>query len=168
VPFSQSIDGAGEALRYDPGNAQALVFLGDLHRAQASLQTNSEDRLSEGRMALDAYQKALQANALDDSVQARMGMALDLMQEYPEALSRYQMAVAAQPYNSQFWTWLGNHYSECGMADKAAQAYAQAERYAHGGAGGAESEKQLRAVPGKDGVVPPTPQPQTKEPATTP
>jgi O-antigen ligase len=83
APISESIAGAEEALGYDRGNAQALVFLGDLHRYQAALQKNNEDRLSEGQKALDAYQKALQANSLDDSVQARMGMASDLMRKSP-------------------------------------------------------------------------------------
>ena len=65
------------------GNVLALMLLGDLRRSQAALQKNIEGRTSEGQKALDAYQKALQANALDDSVQARMGMALDVMQKYP-------------------------------------------------------------------------------------
>jgi hypothetical protein len=148
VPLSESIYGAADALDYDPGNAQDLMFLGDLHRYQASLQKNGADRLSEGEMALDAYQKALQANTLDDSVQARMGMTLDLMQKYPEALSHYQAAVTAQPYKAEFWYWLGNHYQQSGMADKAAQAYLQAQQCPHATKGSDESEKQLRTLPG--------------------
>jgi len=34
-----------------------------------------------------------------------------------------------QPFNGQFWYWLGNHYTDSGMADKAAEAYSMAERY---------------------------------------
>jgi tetratricopeptide (TPR) repeat protein len=101
------------------------------------------------------------------------------MQEYPEALSHYKLALAAQPYNAQFWYWLGYHYQESGMADEAKQAYLQAKRYSHRGEGSAEAVKQLGALPGKDGASPPapeeapvtdpsTPQPQTEKPATMP
>jgi len=157
VPLSESIYGVADALDYDPGNAQDLVLLGDLHRYEASLQKNGAARLSEGEAALDAYQKALQANTLDDRVQARMGMTLDLMQKYPEALSHYQAAVTAQPYNGEFWYRLGNHYQESGMADKAAQAYAVAERCPDGAEGAPDWEKQLRALPKTNGVALPLP-----------
>jgi tetratricopeptide (TPR) repeat protein len=154
VPFRDSIEGAQDALRYDPGNEPALALLGDLHRAESSSKKENEDRLSEGLQALGAYQKALQANALDDSVEAKIGMTLDIMQKYPEALSHYQMALSAQPYNAQFWYWLGNHYTDSGEADKAQDAYEQAERYAHGSEGSAPSEKQLRDVPVKEEAQP--------------
>ena len=71
VPISQSIAGAEEAMGYDPGNVQALVFLGDNHRNYAALQKEPSDREKEEKMALEAYQKALQANPLDISVKAR-------------------------------------------------------------------------------------------------
>jgi O-antigen ligase len=164
VPFSESIAGAEKALDYDRGNALDLVFLGDLHRYQASRQKDIDGRLGEGQKALDAYQKALQANTLDDGVQVRMGMTLDLMQKYPEALPRYQRAVTDQPYNGQFWYWLGNHYAESGMADKAEQAYAQAEQYAHNAEENAEAEKQLGTLSGNEGGIPEA-QSQAGEPA---
>jgi len=129
VPVSDSVEGAREALGYDPGNESALVFLGDLHRAEATRRKESEVQLSEGLKALEAYQKALQANALDDSVEAKIGLTLDVMQKYPEALPHYLQALAAQPYNAQFWYWLGNHYTASGMPDKAAEAYSIAKRF---------------------------------------
>ncbi len=157
VPISDSIDGAEQALGYDSGNVQALVFLGDLYRYDASLQKEDERRLSDGLKALEAYQKALQANVLDDSVQAKMGMALDLMQKYPEASTHYQAAVAAQPYNGQFWFWLGNHDAKAGLTDQAEKAYAKSERCPFGGEGSAEAAEQLRALSGKDGEHPAVP-----------
>jgi len=72
VPISDSIEGAGEALRYDPGNVQAMVFLGDSHRSQAALQKDPADREREESMALEAYRKALRANPLDLSVEGRI------------------------------------------------------------------------------------------------
>ncbi len=129
VPISDSVAGAKAALEYDPGNAQALVFLGNLHLLSASLKKTNEDRLGEAQKALDAYEKALQANALDDDVQVRMGMTLDLMRKYAEALSHYLSAVTAQPYNGWFWIWLGNHYQESGRLDLAKQAYLQGEQF---------------------------------------
>ena len=52
-----------------------------------------------------------------------MGMTFDIMRRYSEAFFCYKAAVAAQPYNGQFWYWLGNHYWQRGMLDKAEQAY---------------------------------------------
>jgi O-antigen ligase len=72
APFSDDIASAKEALRYDPGNVQALVFLGDSYRSQAALQKEDTDRQREEKMALDAYQKALRANPLDASVEVRI------------------------------------------------------------------------------------------------
>ena len=155
VSIRNSIQGAEEALAYDPGNALDLVLLGDLHRAEALLKKTDADRSSEAQAALDVYQKALQANSLDDAIQARIGMALDLMQKYPEALKHYQAAVSAQPYNGQFWYWLGNHYQESGMETEAQQAYLVAKQCPHGGEENAELEKRLRALPGANAVAPP-------------
>ena len=42
---------------------------------------------------------------------------------YPEAFFCYAQAVTAQPYNGQFWYWLGNHYGARGMLEKAEEAY---------------------------------------------
>ncbi len=72
APVSDSIAAAEEALRYDPGNVQAMVFLGDSHRNYAALQKDSADREREERMALEAYRKALRANPIDLSVELRI------------------------------------------------------------------------------------------------
>ena len=181
VPVSQSIEEAGRALSYDRGNAQAMVFLGDMHRLQALLQKNSDDRFSEGQQALDAYQLALQANALDDSLQTRMGQALDLMQKYPEALVHFRQALAAQPFNGLYWDWLGDHYAECGMVDEATQAHQMAEQYSYRSKRGAGVEKPMQtspildalpvpmsvAVPAAQPLAPP-PQTETPTPSPTP
>ncbi len=73
VPYRESIVKAEEALGYDSGNVQALEFLGNLHRDQASLKKTTEEQIGEGLKALDAYQKASKANSLDDSLQSRIG-----------------------------------------------------------------------------------------------
>jgi len=85
IPFSDDIAAAQKALRYDPGNVQALVFLGDSHRSYAALQKDSADREREEAMALEAYKRAFQANALDDAVRARMETARDAVQGHSEA-----------------------------------------------------------------------------------
>jgi O-antigen ligase len=72
IPLSDDIEAAEEALRYDPGNAPALVFLGDSHRSYAALQKKTEDREREESLALEAYHKALRANPLDRSVELRI------------------------------------------------------------------------------------------------
>jgi tetratricopeptide (TPR) repeat protein len=175
VPVSESIQGVEDALVYDRGNAQALMFLGDLYRYKASRQSEIEGRLSEGQKALDAYQKALRANTLDDSLQGRMGMAFDVMRRYPEAFFCYKQAVTAQPYNGQFWFRLGNHYWERGMLDKAEEAYLMSEYSPHGGTEGSDAEQQLRRLPEMEDVPRPAPgtnplaqQPEADEPAVVP
>jgi len=174
VPTNESIEGAEAALTYDRDNAQDLVLIGDLYRYQASRQRDIEGRVSNGEKALDAYRQALRANPLDDSIQARMGMTFDIMRRYSEAFFCYQTAVSAQPYNGQFWYWLGNHYWQRGMLAKAEQAYLQSEQSPHGSEGSAEAEQELRALPEMQdipvpapGVNPLEPQPETTEPAAT-
>jgi len=155
VPNSESIQDAEQALTYDRGNAQDLIFLGDLYRYQASRQKDIEGRVSEGQKAMDYYQQAIKANALDDSIHARMGMTFDIMRRYSEAFFCYKAAVTAQPYNGQFWYWLGNHYWQRGMLDKAEEAYLCAEKCPHGKEGSQEAVQELRALPSMQDV--PTP-----------
>jgi O-antigen ligase len=175
VPISESIKGAGNALYFDPANEQDLVLLGDLYRGEALLQKTSQDRLDEAQMALDAYQRALQANLLDDSVQARTGLALDLMQKYPEALPHFQAAVEAQPYNGQFWFWLAKHYQENGQPKEAAQAYAKAGQCPPGNEKNFDSQKPPSGLPKANPVNPANPDfnsmtvpPPSNVPATIP
>jgi cytochrome c-type biogenesis protein CcmH/NrfG len=76
ILLSDDIAAAEKALRYDPGNVQAMVFLGDSYRSQAALQKEPADRVREESMALEAYRKALEANPLDTSVEARIARML--------------------------------------------------------------------------------------------
>lgn len=157
VPISQSVRDTESSLALDPANAQALLFLGDLHRYQASRRDAIEDRISEGQLAMAAYQRAFKANPLDDTIRARMGMTFDIMRRYPEAYFCYRDAVTQQPYNGQFWYWLGNHYWQRGMLDKAEQAYVRAQHCPFGKEGTAEAIQELRALPGRQDLpVPPS------------
>jgi len=81
VAVSNSIQDADQALRYDPGNVQDLVLLGDLHQFRASLDKDSEARQGERQKAVESYQRALQANGPDDVVQARLSAMRALMQQ---------------------------------------------------------------------------------------
>ena len=175
VPTSESITGAEQALTYDRGNAQDLMFLGDLYRYQASRQQALDDRIRLGQKALDAYRLALRANPLDQTIEARMGMTFDVMKRYSEAFFCYKTAVTTEPYNGQYWYWLGNHYWERGLLEKAEQAYLRAQSCPHGTEGSAEAEAELRASPEMKDVPPPAvgtdpleTKPQAEEPATTP
>ena len=113
VPVRESISEVEDALWYDGGNGPAWIFLGDLERFQAAQQKKSEDRLAGAHEALNAYEKALQANTLDDAIHAKLGATLDFMQKPAAALSEFLETVQAQPYNFQFWYWLGQ--SLCGL-----------------------------------------------------
>lgn len=157
APTEDSIEQAQRALRFDPGNSQALVLLGDLYRYRASRQHDIEGRVREGQLALNAYQRAFKTNTLDDTVQARMGMTYDVMRRYPEAFFCYSAAVKAQPYNGQFWNVLGNHYWQRGLLAKAEQAYLIAAHCPHGFEGSAEAAQELRNVLARRGVAPPVP-----------
>ena len=81
VAVSNSIQEADEALRYDPGNVEALVLLGDLHQFRASLDKEVDLHQGERQKAVEAYQHALLANGPDDVIQARLSAARDLMQQ---------------------------------------------------------------------------------------
>jgi O-antigen ligase len=174
-PASQSIEAAQQALVYDPGNAQALIFLGDVYRFKADRQDDMDARLDEGQKALDAYQKALKANTLDDTIHARMGMSFDLMRRFPEAFFCYSQAATAQPYNGQFWYRLGNHFWDRSMWAKAEEAYLVAAKCPHGGTDSIQAEKELRQLPEMQDVPWPAPGTNplstpsaTEEPSTLP
>ncbi len=156
---TQSIQGVENALSYDSGNAQALVLLGDLYRIRASRQQDMEARIGEGQKALAAYQRALKANSIDDTIQARRGMTFDLMRRYPEAYICYTLAVTAQPHDGQFWNVLGNHYWQRGMLVKAEQAYLMAMQCPYGGEKSAGSVRELRKLLNARDV--PVPEPGT-------
>ena len=145
-PTIESIRRVNEALFFDPGNAQALVLLGDLRRLRAARAETKDERTTEGGEALVAYQAALKANPLDDTVRAQLGLTYDLLQRYPEALASYQGAVAAQPYSGQFWMVLGNHFFSLGMLDKAEKAYATAANCPRGRDGAEDSAKKVREI----------------------
>ena len=174
-PTIQSIQDVEDALTFDRGNSQALVLLGDLYRYRASREEKIEDRVEEGQKALAAYQGALKANPLDDTIQGRMGMTFDVMRRYSEAFFCYTAAVKAQPYNGQFWNVLGNHFWQRGMLVKAEQAYLLAAKCPHGFEGSAEAAQELRKL--LDARDVPAPAPGTNpldvpadvpEPPTTP
>jgi len=180
-PMDQSVQTLEKALTYDPSNAQALVLMGDLYRAQASREQKIEVRIPEGAKALEAYQKAYRANPLDDTIQARMGMTFDLMRRYPEAFFSYTAAIHARPYDGQFWYHLGNHYWQRGMLIKAEQSYLLSVQCPHGSEKSGPAETELRRIldalgipAAKKGVNPLEVPPETEdhaqppEPATTP
>ena len=175
VPAAQSVQAMEDALTFDRGNAQAMIFLGDLRRYQAAQRHDIDGRVSEGQKALDAYRGALKANLLDDTIQARMGMTFDIMRRYSEAFFCYKLAVGAQPYNGQFWNVLGNHYWQRGMLEKAEQAYLLAMKCPHGFEGSAQAAGELRILLAQKGVPPPEPganplqvRPPAEEAPTTP
>jgi O-antigen ligase len=174
-PTIQSIQDAEDALTFDRGNAQALILLGDLHRYRASREQGIEGRVTEGQKALAAYQDALKANPLDDTIQGRMGMTFDVMRRYSEAFFCYSAAVKAQPYNGQFWNVLGNHFWQRGMLVKAEQAYLLAAQCPHGFEGSAEAAQEVRKLLDAHGIPAPVPgtnpmdvPAQASEPPTTP
>jgi O-antigen ligase len=152
VPVAESLQDAQQALVYDRDNVQDLVFIGDLYRYQASRKANMEDQIAEAQKAMDYYQQAIKVNPLDDTIRAKMGMTFDLMGRSSEAFFCYKEAVTRQPYNGQFWFWLGNHYWQRGMLDKAKEAYLQAKNCPHGMEGSEEAIKELQALPGGQSV----------------
>ena len=175
APTDQSLAGVNQALLYDPDNADALLLVGDLYRVRALNQKEFPDRVVEAQKALEAYQRALRANPLDDTIQARLGLTFDLMRRYAEAYFCYQIAVTNQPYNGQFWSSLGNHFWERGLLVKADEAYLKAAQCPHGSEGAAQSAKEVGAILTQEGYVPPTPgtnplapEPEPVESATVP
>ena len=150
IPLRDAVEAAKKALNYDDGNAQALAFLGDSHRNLASQQKNNDNRLAEGQLALDAYQKALRADPLDDSVEFRMGLTLDVMQKYSEALPHYRAAVAAQPHNGLYWYSLSNHYLDSGDLAQADAAMNQVRHCFHRTEWFIAWEKKRRAINAAD------------------
>jgi hypothetical protein len=157
APTDQSIAGLQQALSYDPGNADAMLLLGDVDRVQAIDAKNFPDRVAAAQQALAAYKRAQKANPLDDTIQGRMGLTFDLMRRYQEAFFCYKAAVTARPYDGQFWSALGNHFWQRGMVRKAAEAYMIAENCPHGNEGAAQSVQEVSAIITQEGFALPAP-----------
>jgi O-antigen ligase len=167
VPTDQSVAALESALAYDPGNANAILLLGDVYRVQAINEKAFPDRVAAAQQALAAYQRALKASPLDDTIEGRMGLTFDLMRRYPEAFFCYKAAVTARPYDGQFWSALGNHFWQRGLVRKAAQAYMIAAGCPHGSEGAAQSAQEVTAIIEQEGFAPPAPgtSPLVPEPA---
>jgi tetratricopeptide (TPR) repeat protein len=140
---------------------------------RAARAEQTDEMIFESQKALAAYQKALRANPLDDNIRVRMGMVYDLMQRYSEAYLCYQAAVAAQPYNGQFWSALGTHFLKRGLLARAEEAYRTAAKCPHGEKGAAESASKIGAILKQgDLLAPASPvdasAPTGEEPATAP
>ena len=72
VAVNESLTDAGQALQYDSGNVEDLVWEGDLHHENAELQKDDAAKLGEAQKAIDAYQQAQKENPLDGSLQTRI------------------------------------------------------------------------------------------------
>ena len=120
---SVTIERTRQALRIDPHNVPALIFLGDMYRVETSRQTDMVRRLETGEKAVAAYKQAARENPLEDTITASLAVTYDLMSRYPEAYFCYVEALQHQPYDGQFWYRLGNHFWETGAVEKAEQAY---------------------------------------------
>jgi tetratricopeptide (TPR) repeat protein len=168
MPSDQLEAGARAALAWDRGNADALLFLGDVYRVEATRHQDFPARVAMAQQALGAYQAALKANPLDDTIRGRMGLTFDLMKRYPEAYFCYVQAVTARPYDGQFWSALGNHFWERGLLRKAAEAYLIAASCPHGFEGAAQSAQDVSAILEQEGFVPPAPGSDPLAPETQP
>ena len=153
-----SVAAAREALRFDPGNVSALVFLADIQRIEAAHLDQPADvgqRLRLGQSAADAYRTALRLNPLDDTIEASLGLTFDLMYRYPEAYICYAAALRNQPYNGRFWYGLGNLFWDNGRLEKAEQAYQMGLHCPHGREENDQPARELRAYLATQGVPPP-------------
>ena len=173
----QSVAAAHQALRYDPDNVPALVFLGNVLRVEAAHYDKPEDiatRMKLAGQAAQAYQEAFRKNPLDDTIEASLGLTYDLMYRYPEAYFCYADALRHQPYDGQFWFRLGNHFWETGMLDKAEQAYRMGLACPHGAEENVQPAQEIRGYLEAQGIPVPAPgtdplKPQPAvEPATVP
>jgi O-antigen ligase len=174
---NDSVAAAHEALRFDPGNVPALVFLGNIERVEAAHYDKPEDvarRMQLGAEAVQAYTEALRRNPLDDAIEASLGLTFDIMYRYPEAYFCYANALRHQPYDGQFWFRLGNHFWETGLLQKAEQAYQMGLYCPNGAEENVEPAKEVRGYLEAQGIPQPPvgtnplkPQPFV-EPATVP
>jgi len=152
---NDSVAAAHEALKFDPNNVPALIFLGDTQRIEAAHYDKPEDiakRLGLGEKAADAYREALRQNPLDDTIEASLGLTFDLMYRYPEAYFCYANALRHQPYDGQFWFRLGNHFWETGMLEKAEQAYQMGLHCPHGAKENIEPAHEIRGYLEAQGI----------------
>ena len=172
-----SVAAAQEALKFDPDNVRALVFLGDIQRIEAAHYDKPEDiakRMSLGEKAAAAYTEALRQNPLDDTIEASLGLTFELMYRYPEAYFCYANALRHQPYDGQFWFRLGNHFWETGLLQQAEQAYQMGLHCPHGAEENVQPAQEIRGYLEAQGIpLPPVgtnplKPPTVVEPVTVP
>ena len=151
------IAAAEQAVRIDPHNVPALIFLGDVHRMVAANDQDVASRVREGSLAAEAYQRARALNPLDDTITASLGLTYDIMFRYPEAYLCLADAVRHQPHDGHFWFRLGNHFWQAGQLAKAEQAYQMGLRCPHGAEDNAAPAAEIRPYLEARGVPPPAP-----------
>jgi cytochrome c-type biogenesis protein CcmH/NrfG len=153
----ESIAAAEEAIKIDPHNVPALIFLGDMYRMEAAHYQDPEQRAQVGALAADAYARARALSPLDDTITASLGLTYDIMVRYPEAYFCLADAVKHQPYDGHFWFRLGNHFWQTGMLEKAEQAYLMGLNCPHGAEENVEPEKEIRPYLEAQGIPLPAP-----------
>ena len=89
---AESIAAAEEAVKIDPHNVPALIFLGDMHRMEAAHYQDPEQRAQEGAQA--------QREAADAGVQPRVGQVHLVLQQ--PARGQRRMGRAAQRLRHRF------------------------------------------------------------------
>ena len=155
VPVAASIAAGEQALRFDPANQDALMFVGNLYRFRAAHDTTPEEKARDGEQALAAYQQAYRGNPLNDVLLVRVGMGLDLVGRYREAEPYFQSALVAEPRNGRFWQALSDHYAAAGMKAEAAQEHHRSERTFFATKEISEADVDLHGLPGSGENVPP-------------
>ncbi|MDE1170141.1 MAG: O-antigen ligase family protein [Verrucomicrobium sp.] len=126
IPFRPAVALLKQAAQGDPLFSEAPARLGDFYRAEASLHADPAERDVLGREAIEWYQRALDADPLDDGLYLRLGMAYELLGRSGEAYLCYARIAGLQPHNGYFQGALARYYARRGMARQAIEAYRRA------------------------------------------
>jgi len=118
-----------EALRLQPGLADAWYWLGEIDESQVfkSLSDGKEpNRKDAYEQAIEAFKKALELRPDFPGAWCALGNSYSGLERYAEALLAEQEAIRLNPRFGQAWLYLGMIYHDLGENQKALQALQQA------------------------------------------
>jgi tetratricopeptide (TPR) repeat protein len=110
--YGESIATYRRALRADPGNTSAWLYLADAY-------SRTKDYVG----ALQALEKARELDPADLSVVYQMAEAHAAMKEYPAAIALVREAYSRKPAETDFLFYIGDLYRSQGDLEQAAAAY---------------------------------------------
>ncbi len=159
-PFPAAFVAGKKAVEADPQSPLALRYLGDLYRNRAAAEVDFAKRTVDAQQAAALYQRAVQANPVDDELLALQGLSYDLAGRYSEAYLIHATVIKRQPYNGYFRLLLGLHFWRRNMLEEAQKVFEVGAKCPHGNVDNAKALNEINRILGERKVQEQLPVPE--------